>query len=63
VSTAGQLEHAVSEWLRKAIHEKGLEIVDGQVTADKFEVRKAYRQALKDVLAELPGIAKKVNDR
>jgi hypothetical protein len=60
--SAMRLERAVTRWLREQIAAKGDEILDGQVTAEKFNERKAYRQALKDVLAKLPELAKKEGD-
>jgi len=62
MSTAKKLEQAVTQWLLNEISAKGAEILDGQVTAETYERRKAYRQALKDVLGTLPKIAKKVED-
>jgi hypothetical protein len=62
MTTARKYETVLADWLRKAIDEKGVEILDGQVTAEHYERRKAYRQALKDVLGKLPEIAKKADD-
>ncbi len=60
--SARKYEALLTDWLRQQIEAKGTEILDGQVTAELFERRKAYRQALKDVLGKLPDIAKKVDD-
>jgi hypothetical protein len=62
MSTARKLEAGLTKWLREQIDERGKEILDGQVTAEHFEKRKAYRQALKDIMGALPGIVKKVED-
>lgn len=57
--SAARLEQAVARWLQKQIGDKGAEILDGRVTAEQFNEARAYRRALKDVLAALPDIAKK----
>lgn len=62
MSTARKMEAAVTQWLQKQISDKGAEILDGQVTAETYKERRAYRQALKDVLGALPNIAKKVEE-
>lgn len=62
MATARKLEEAVTQWLLKEIGAKGAEILDGQVTVETYKERRAYRQALKDVLGKLPDIAKKVDD-
>jgi Leu/Phe-tRNA-protein transferase len=62
MSTARKLEIGLTKWLREQIEQRGVEILDGQVTAEHFEKRKAYRQAFKDMLGALPAIVKKVED-
>jgi hypothetical protein len=55
-------EAALTAWLRKTIDEKGAEILDGQVTREMYEVRKAERLAYKKVLAELATIRRKIDE-
>lgn len=57
-----RLEKGITDWLCKQIGEKSTDILDGQVTAETFKEARAYRRALKDVLAALPDIVKKESE-
>jgi hypothetical protein len=62
MTTPARIEAAVARWLQGRIGDKGAEILDGRVTAEQFNEARAYRRALKDVLAALPDIVKKEAD-
>jgi len=62
VASAAKMQQAVEQWLAEQIAIRAADILDGGVTPENYKERRAYRQALKDVMGALPKIAKKVEE-
>lgn len=60
--SAARLEKLTRDWLTKEIARLGQDILEGGVTPDSYEIRKAERRAYMTMLAKLPALVKQATD-